>query len=153
MGVIKIYKAQDIANWFIDRNDWEVLNGSEHLTCAKLLDLMYYAEGCSLALNNESLFNDVIFAWELSPVIIDIYETYENPNLEIKTVDFKDVISSEDKELLEEVFITFGKYTTWHLKNKIHNETPWLKATKNGTSLNKPIDRQEMKEYFRQNYI
>lgn len=51
------YKAIDIARWFINRNLDDVNKGEdEKMTLLKLLKLLYYAEGCSLALENRSLF-------------------------------------------------------------------------------------------------
>ena len=62
---MKKYKAIDIARWFIDRNCEDVNNGEdEKMTLLKLLKLLYYAEGCSLALDRGSLFEDIgMGAW------------------------------------------------------------------------------------------
>ena len=58
------YKAIDIARWFIFRNSEDVNNGEdERMTLLKLLKLLYYAEGCSLALDKGSLFDEKIVAW------------------------------------------------------------------------------------------
>ena len=57
------YKAIDIARWFIFRNCEDVNNGEdERMTLLKLLKLLYYAEGCSLALDKGSLFDEKIVA-------------------------------------------------------------------------------------------
>ena len=62
---MKKYKAIDIARWFINRNQKDFNSGEdEKMTLLKLLKLLYYAEGCSLALENRSLFDEKIVAWE-----------------------------------------------------------------------------------------
>lgn len=151
------YSVMDIVAWFLLRNKREEENGSEKMTLLKLLKLLYYAEGCSLAANNKSLFNDDIVAWEHGPVVVDVYRTYSsNPyNLPVSEQDEKRIenISCGDQNLLEEVFTVFGQYNAWALRNKTHSETPWIEATENGQHLNRTISRNIMKKYFTENYI
>ena len=151
------YSVYDIAAWFIQRNKQEEENGSEKITLLKLLKLLYYAEGCSLALKNKSLFNDDIVAWEHGPVVSGVYYTYNSDpyNLVLTDEQIKRLnnISSDDQKLLEDVFDVFGQYSAWALRNKTHNEKPWLEATKHGQKLKGKIDRNTMKQYFSDNYI
>ncbi len=150
------YSVYDIAKWFIWRNKTEEENGSEKMTILKLLKLLYYAEGCSLALNNKSLFDDNIVAWEHGPVVPKVYKTYSNPNdLDITDEEAAELnkISPADQELLEEVFEIFGQYSAWGLRNKTHKETPWIEATDNGHHLNRTISRDTIKKFFTENYL
>lgn len=153
------YNAFDVAHWFIHKNEIIDSNaeGAGDLSLLKLLKLLYYSEGCSLALNKGSLFNEKILAWEYGPVIKEIWEKYkDNPyNLTLSDKERKDLskISDEDNALLEEVFNVFGSYSAWALSMKTHSETPWLKATKNGTVFNKPLSRAVIKKFFQDNYI
>lgn len=49
------YQALDLARWFFWRNDIAYnTRGGEKLSLLKLLKLLYYAEGCSLALEIEA---------------------------------------------------------------------------------------------------
>lgn len=52
------YTALQVAHWFIYHNQIIVEDmGAEKMTLLKLLKLLYYAEGCYLAINDgESLF-------------------------------------------------------------------------------------------------
>lgn len=153
------YKAIDIARWFIHRNNVaEDLDGGDKITLLKLLKLLYYAEGCSLALNRGSLFPEKIVAWEHGPVISEIWHEYNsNPyNLPFESKADYDSIKSikpEDQDLLEDVFQTFGQYSAWKLRDMTHHEAPWLEATKNGQTLNGTISRKTMKKYFKENYV
>ena len=153
------YKAIDVAKWFIARNQTTVdTMGGEKMTLLKLLKLLYYAEGCSLALENGSLFNEDIVAWEHGPVVQEVYFNYPDAyNLSLDDDDLKavDAINKNetDRSILEQVFDVFGQYSAWALRNKTHEETPWLEATNNGQKLNGIISRETMKKYFHDNYL
>lgn len=147
------YKAIQIAHWFIRRNQILVEDmDAEKMTLLKLLKLLYYAEGCYLAVNNgNSLFDEKIMAWEHGPVVEEVYHEYADPyNLPIPD---KCEIDAGDEQLLEQVFQVFGKYSAWALRNKTHEESPWLEATKNGQYLNTEISRNTMRKYFEKYYI
>lgn len=152
------YKAIDVAKWFIARNQTAVdTMGGEKMTLLKLLKLLYYAEGCSLALENGSLFSEDIVAWEHGPVVQEVYYSYPDAyNLpldgDMKAVDAINE-NEVDRNILEQVFDVFGQYSAWALRNKTHEETPWLEATNNGRKLNGPISRETMKKYFQDNYL
>ena len=60
---------------------------------------------------------------------------------------------TENQNLLEQVFQTFGQYSAWALRNKTHEERPWLEATDNGRHLGGLISRKTMLDYFKENYI
>ena len=155
---MKKYKAIDIARWFIDSNCEDVNNGEdEKMTLLKLLKLLYYAEGCSLALDRGSLFDEKILAWEHGPVVEEVWRSFGNA-YDLQT-DEEDMvrslskISEEDKELLEDVYAVFGKYSASGLRNKTHAESPWLNATQGGRRFNSEISRQSIMEYFKENYV
>ena len=60
-----MYKANDISQWFINRAIESNANeGGDYITNLKLHKLMYYAQGCHLAMYNEPLFNEEIYNWE-----------------------------------------------------------------------------------------
>lgn len=147
------YTALQVAHWFIYHNQIIVEDmGAEKMTLLKLLKLLYYAEGCYLAINDgESLFDEKILAWEHGPVIEEVYNEYADTyNLPVPE---KTVIEQEDEPLLEQVFKVFGQYSAWALRNKTHEEAPWLEATGHGQYLNGEISRRIMMGYFKDNYI
>lgn len=153
------YKATDVAKWFIARNQTMVdTMGGEKMTLLKLLKLLYYAEGCSLALGNGSLFKEDIVAWEHGPVVPEVYNHYPdayNLTFNDSDMDAVNAINSNDtdRDILEQVFNVFGQYTAWALRNKTHEELPWIEATNNGQKLNGIISRDTMKKYFQDNYL
>ena len=154
------YSALDVARWFLGRNQAAVEEiGGDKMTLLKLLKLLYYAEGCSLALGNGHIFEERIMAWEHGPVIPEVYFSYDDPyNLPFgDEEDFAAVkaisANPQDTALLEEVFQVFGQYSAWALRNKTHKEDPWLEATDGGRRLKGEISRETMERYFRENYI
>ncbi len=119
------YRALTIAKWFILRNRAQEEYGDiEPLTLLKLLKLLYYAEGCSLALNNGSLFSEHIVAWEHGPVVKEVYNNFPNAyKLDIAEGDISELeVAPEDTSILEQVFDVFGEYSAWGLRNKTHQE-------------------------------
>lgn len=152
------YTALQIAHWFLERNERAMEEkGADRMTLLKLLKLLYYSEGCYLALHHgERLFDEKIVAWEHGPVVEEVYHAYPDPyNLVLTDQDRNDAykIAKEDQDLLEQVFNIFGKYSAWALRDKTHNETPWLEATHNGQCVNGEINQQTMQKYFSENYI
>lgn len=152
------YNAIDIARWFIYRNYEDVSNGEdEKMTLLKLLKLLYYAEGCSLALDRGSLFDEKIVAWEHGPVVEEVWRSFDNAyNLHTDESDMAkslSKISDEDEELLEDVYSVFGKYSASGLRNKTHAESPWLDATRGGREFNSEISRPSIVRYFKENYV
>jgi len=156
-----IYPALDIARWFLNRNQVTVdIMGGEKMTLLKLLKLLYYAEGSSLALDNGSLFTEDIVAWEHGPVVPVIYHYYDNDPYDLPFGSKDDIAAVEaiysnkqDSAILEEVFQVFGQYSAWGLRNKTLEETPWREATDNGVRFNQSISRKTMENYFRTHYL
>ncbi|WP_274968629.1 Panacea domain-containing protein [Succinimonas amylolytica] len=150
------YSASIIANWFIQRNKLAENEGGDKLSLLKLLKLMYYAEGIFLAYDRGSLFNEPFIAWQHGPVVRSVWKKFTNTPYDLNVTDSEvselNKISDEDKELLENVFQTFGTYSAWGLRNLTHGEKPWIEATDNGRRMNGEISRDSIRDYFKQNY-
>lgn len=152
------YSAMDIARWFIHRNSVDVNNcEDEKMTLLKLLKLLYYAEGCFLALDKGSLFDEKIVAWEHGPVVEEVWRNFDDAfDLKVEDNDMSyslSKISKEDSALLEDVYSVFGKYSASGLRNKTHSESPWLDATDGGRKFNSEISRDSISRYFKEHYV
>lgn len=157
-----MYKAKDIAAWLIKRDNAEPdKKNNEPIGLLKLMKLLYYCQGAFLAIDNKSLFREVIEAWEWGPVVPEVYYIFDCDDIDkkdlhkyISLLGETSEIDSFTEELLEEVYQSIGKkYTGYELISKTHQETPWLKATNNGTLLRKKrIPRTQIKEYFKEVY-
>lgn len=140
--------ALDAAYWFIARNAEEEMEGADGITNMKVQKLLYYAQGCTLALTGQPLFEDEIVAWQHGPVVVSVYEQfkdYKGNNID----DRKAVtIPKEICEILEGVYCEFGQYSAWKLRNMTHSEDPWLETKKNAI-----IPKEKIKKYFREHYV
>jgi len=149
------YSAAEVASWFLERNQRENLSGDmELISHLKLQKLLYYAQGCSLALNDYPLFDEDFEAWKHGPVVPKIYDLYSDngANGITKFAALYRTFDELDESLLEEVYKEFGQYTAWKLRDMTHEEIPWRSAYKEGL-FHIPITKESIKEYFVENYI
>lgn len=160
-----MFTAIDISKWFLAKNFSESKINSvgdeyEGISPLKMQKLLYYAQGIHLALNNSTLFNEKIEAWQHGPVVSSVYQEYKNcGNHFISPVFDKDdeiLISSIENtptaiESLELTYSNFAIYTAWQLRNMTHEkDTPWnITVSKDG--LGSTIDNNLIKEYFLEN--
>lgn len=146
------HTASEVAKWFLAHNrivtDEE---GAECISNLKLQKLLYYAQGCFLAVTDKVLFDDDIVAWQHGPVVESIYQQYKGNKAEgivfNEEFDFSS-FSKEENELLTEVYDVFGQYSAWKLRNMTHNETPWKETPQNAV-----IPIEKIKEYFKREYL
>lgn len=152
------YSVMTVAHWFLWRNEIAVNEkGAENLSLLKLMKLLYYAEGCYLAMHNGAkLFDEPIVAWTHGPAIESVFDAYEDPYiLPFSDEDREDGLSiaKDDQAMLEQVFNVFGAYSAWALRDKVREETPWMEATDGGQHLKGEISQETMRKYFEQHYI
>ena len=145
------YTAMKIAEWFLYYNNFIMSESdADMITNLKLQKLLYYAQGCYLALKDEVLFDDPIVAWDHGPVVESVYHNYkEYRSNGIEFIgDFENTLLKEDEDILKEVYKIFAKYSAWGLRNMTHEETPWKETKKNDV-----ISTESIKKYFKENYI
>lgn len=150
-NIMAKYTALDIAKWFLYYNNM-VMNDTDAdmISNLKLQKLLYYAQGCFLAINDEALFDDKIEAWMHGPVVNVVYQEYKcfGKNGIVYDDDYENNINEEDEELLKEVYNTFAKYSAWGLREMTHREKPWI-----DTPRNCEISQESIKEYFKEHYV
>lgn len=135
--------AREIADYFLTLPDEDAGDSISNL---KLQKLLYYAQGCHLALKGEPLFEERIEAWTHGPVIPAIYRAFKshgsNPIPCPEGLDFS-VYQPEVRQLLDEVYNVFGQFSAWKLRNMTHEEPPYT-----GTDANDEITHESLLEYF-----
>ncbi len=146
-----MHTAKDVAKWFLAHNRLVMTDeGAELISNLKLQKLLYYAQGCFLAIKDEPLFKDDIVAWMHGPVIESVYHEYKQngaSGIEFdEDFDFTQ-FCDEENDLLNEVYDVFGQYSAWKLRNMTHEEMPWQTTEPNGV-----ISCEKIKEYFKQEY-
>ncbi len=145
------YSAKEIAIWFLRENrimkdDYD----ADSISNLKLQKLLYYAQGCYLAITNEPLFDEDLLAWKHGPVVNEFYQVYKKygsegiPDNQLESVN----IDPQTTGILKQVYSSFGQYSAWGLRNMTHEEMPW-----NSTNLNDVISLSKIKDYFKENYI
>lgn len=122
------------------------------LTNLKLQKLVYYAQGIALGSYSVKLFNEPLLAWEHGPVVKCLYERYKAGNQPIassSTISIDEIESNDlAKKILDETISLYGVYTPWVLRDKTHNESPWLE-----TKRDEVITDEKMTAFFRSQFV
>jgi uncharacterized phage-associated protein len=136
--------AQNVADYFLSLVDEE---SGDAISNLKLQKLLYYAQGFSLALTDDVLFNEPILAWQHGPVVRSVWDKYNSygagalpslTNLDLSKFD------ATTKDLLNDVWEVYGQFSAWKLRDLTHDEKPWIE-----TKLNHTISHESMKSYFK----
>jgi len=136
-------RAIYVANYILTLNDNEEGELISHL---KLQKLLYYTQGIGLAFLNQPVFEEKIAAWQHGPVvpaIWDVFKQYGSGPIP-KPEGFEPRIIQENvRALIDEVYMMYGQYTAWKLRNMTHEEAPWMQ-----TPVNDEITHDRMKSHF-----
>jgi uncharacterized phage-associated protein len=155
------YPALLIANFFLQLAKEQ----GQPVTPMKLIKLIYFAHGWSLALRNQPLISENVEAWRYGPVIASVYhyfkkfgneaitETAPDEKFAISKIKFNGDASTQ--RLLERIWEVHGQYTGVQLSNISHEEgSPWDIAwnKQNGKESNNHnnhiISNELMREFF-----
>ncbi len=136
MDKAKVYSANEIAQWFINRSAMDVdMFDGEYMTNMKLQKMLYLAQCLSYAIKDSPLFKEQIQAWKHGPVVRPIYEKYKVLRADtIQDVNPID-IDEETAALLEFVYEKYGIYSATELRNLTHKhkayKNNYIEAKKN----------------------
>jgi len=118
------YTADQVADTLIllaRERDIEISN-------LKLQKLLYYAQGWSLAFENEPLFSEDFEAWIHGPVVPSIFRRFKhlrwNPITETVNASADEDLRSHLSKILE----AYGSATPNQLERLSHSESPWIDA-------------------------
>lgn len=115
----------------------------------RLLKLLYFAQGYTLAELDHELFYDEIEAWDYGPVIPYIYHNFDDIIKFAKAKGIKDIhLSSDEMDIIMDVWDLYGGYSAKELVNLTHKDnTPWS-ATYKPNAKNVHIPQNLIKQYF-----
>jgi uncharacterized phage-associated protein len=136
----------DVAKYFLLQTDEEA---GDTISNLKLQKLVYYAQGFHLAMHGTPLFNDQIQAWTHGPVTPALYHAYKECGSDAiaKPTEFDaSGLTTEETELLDEVYSVYGQFSGWKLRNLTHEEAPWQDAYKEGA--NTEITHESLHGFF-----
>lgn len=130
----------------------------QEVTPLALQKILYYAQGIYMALSGTVLFPEDCYAWQHGPVYEKVYFLFRdfqyNPiddnRFALLAGRAKD-LQDKEKEAVDLVIKSFGKYSGKVLEMITHNEKPWMDA-RGGYGMNEPshivIAKEGMKAYF-----
>ncbi len=137
--------SKQIAEFFLKLSDPEI---GDVISNLKVQKLVYYAQGFHLAMYDDPLFEEEIYAWEHGPVVPDLYHEYKcfgsGEIRQPEDYDAYEILTVEQIDLLKEVYLVYGQYSAWKLRDMTHNERPWAE-TRRGEVINLEL----LKEYFK----
>jgi prophage ps3 protein 01 len=160
-GVKNMYNVLDVCRHVINYSN-EKDYGISNL---KLQKILYFIQAYFLISTPEQCFVEDIEAWDFGPVVPEAYHEYkqygsgdipyihyffkfdEDDIWDSTSVEFKDnVISDEDKELMNSVVDKFSDYSATDLVSLTHRQAPWNNAYVRG--MNNVIKIEAIKDYF-----
>ena len=115
---------------------------------AKIHKLLYYVQGYHLAWEQGPAFSEAIEAWEMGPVVAQLWRdrkdgALSNPNEPSK------VLPDSVRGITVNVICRFGDLSGADLIEATHNEDPWRNATNGGRYIAKQvISHQSLVDYF-----
>jgi uncharacterized phage-associated protein len=118
------YDPMNVAYYFLQKADPDA---GDLISPANLHLLLYYAQGFHLALNARPLFQHHLVAGANGPRVSGLAEL-ASPHTALSvppTFDAAEIFTADTMDLLDEVYVTYGQFTTWKLRQLAQGEPPW----------------------------
>ena len=144
-----MFNALQIADRLIRFAEIDTASGGELLSNLKLQKMLYYEQGFHLALFGTPLFSDSIEAWMYGPVVPAVYEYYKscgNNGIEPSSDSQPVMLSSDEENLLFQVYERYKSYSAIGLVELTHSEAPWLEAVPHDRGT--VISNESMQKFF-----
>ena len=141
------HQALDIADHFVRYSGHTKTN-------LQVLKLTYISHGHMLAIHDRPLISDTVEAWKHGPVVPSIFNKFKKWKSGVigkASSDSPARFEPEEKELLDGIFATYGKYCGYYLSQITHENgeirTPWMQCYEPG--MNVPIPDAITQEYYK----
>ena len=148
-----IYKAIDVANWFINQFDKE---SGDVITHLKLQKLIYFSEAWSQVLLDRELFSENMEAWSHGPVVREVFSQFKSFGLNpLDATDDVIEFDSDVKDVLLQVMETYGNVSAKALEHLTHQDIPWKEARGDlspEVKCSNSISKQSIKSFFNEKY-
>lgn len=143
--------ALDVADYLIQQAIDD--DNGDLLTNLKLQKLLYYAQGCHLAIYDEPLFDGAIEAWDWGPVVPEVYHVFKVCGRQpIEETHSSQVdIDASLAVFLNVISEKFGQFSATRLLRMTHREALWRDIYV--SDMNVEMDKQRLKEFFKANWI
>lgn len=141
-----MYNAIVIANYIIEYEHSQ----NRSISNLKLQKLLYFVQAQFFRVLGEPCFSDKIEAWSFGPVVVNVYHAYKFYGsmdiTEVKEDVYTDIISTRDKNIINQVLELFSDTPIYEMVDITHNQTPWISARKNPS--NNEITNKAIEQYF-----
>jgi uncharacterized phage-associated protein len=122
-----VEKSLAVSNYFIKLSQ----DTGKELTPLKLIKLCYISHGWHLGLFDESLIDEVVYAWKFGPVIESVYHTFKGyRDSQIEEL-YREGLSypmpnSDNRKFLNKIWDVYSVYNGVQLSTMTHQSgTPW----------------------------
>lgn len=118
----------------------------------RIQQLLYYAQGWSLAWRQKPLFEDEIEAWDIGPVIPEIYRWLELQKEPTRvTPQRQQTLGKNESLIIEAIVSAYAGLPGDELLERIRNEMPWQRArgdVPEGEPSSTPISHEDLTQEF-----
>lgn len=132
---------------------------SAQVNAMQVQKLVYYSQAYSLALYDRPLFREDVEAWVHGPVIRELWELHRG-RISISSQELvsnakrlgHEITSLDEDESLvvDAVCETLGGLTGWQLRNRTHDEAPWIEHFDGSEQFHyRVIPCDDMREYYK----
>lgn len=155
-----MYTAMDIACAIVNYSN-EI---NQPISNLKLQKVLYFVQGYYMQKNGHAIFNDDFEAWPYGPVVLEVYEQFQQygSNFIPTITEYEDfsfdefdyvikeyndnIFEKQDLKFIKTVVKKLSKYTASNLVTITHAQDPWKNAIKNGNR--STISKESIMHYF-----
>lgn len=129
-----------------------ILDNFGEMTTMKLQKLVYYCQAYCLAWYDRPMFDETIRAWTHGPVVYELFNQHRGQykiNAEDLNAGDDHPLGEDDQDVIDSVCEAFEGLTGWELRNRTHEEDPWLdNFHEDAPWHNEEIPQEEMRQYY-----
>lgn len=138
--------ARDVANYIVK----ECSDHDLSITNLQLQKILYYIQVHFLQNENRALFSDDIEAWQLGPVVRDVYDQYSTfGSMDLYEIEKPEVeFTEEERKVIMDIVKKKLKLRTWQLVEETHEEgRAWARVYREGLGNRHVIGKEVLVEY------
>lgn len=154
------HNAASVALAVMKRIERPVERGSSaQVNAMQVQKLVYYSQAYSLALYDRPLFREDVQAWVHGPVVRELWELHRG-KISISAQELEasakrrghelTSLNEEEALVVDAVCETLGGLTGWQLRNRTHEEAPWIAHFDRSEQFHdQVIPWDDMREYYK----
>ena len=122
---------------------------SKTVSNLRLQKILYFVQAEFLVSKKEPCFEEELYAWNFGPVVPCVYHEYKvygGASIPPPDNEVFYHISSDDRQLINEIVDQCNRYSTSFLVQLTHNQEPWKKAF--NYSVDHVISKSSIRNFF-----